>query len=125
MVIKLCEELNSLIPKVSNSGKALELSYSVHFHLVSIHPFYDGNGRTSRLLMNLIQQYFKVPLSTVYKEDKLEYYQSLTEARQTEQLLPIIEFMTKQHIKFLNEQMKPFLDSKSKNFGSKGFSFLL
>jgi len=26
-----------------------------HFSLVSIRPYYDGNGRTSRLLMNYIQ----------------------------------------------------------------------
>ena len=45
----------------------LQLSFSTHFDLVSIHPFYDGNGRTSRLLMNFIQQYFHLPLAIVYK----------------------------------------------------------
>jgi Fic family protein len=33
----------------------LNLSFDVHYHLVAIHPFYDDNGRTSRLLMNFIQ----------------------------------------------------------------------
>src|SRR5690606_9652509 len=40
----------------------LNLSFDAHFDLVSIHPFYDGNGRTSRLVMNYIQAYYDLPL---------------------------------------------------------------
>lgn len=32
------------------------LSFEAHFRLVTIHPWVDGNGRTTRLLMNIIQQ---------------------------------------------------------------------
>src|SRR5690606_5465658 len=41
-----------------NMEEQLHLSFDAHFDLVSIHPFYDGNGRTSRLLMNYIQAYY-------------------------------------------------------------------
>ena len=33
---------------------SVKISADAHFKLVSIHPFVDGNGRTARLLMNLI-----------------------------------------------------------------------
>jgi Fic family protein len=48
----------------------LELSFAAHFNHVTIHPFYDSNGRTSRLLMNFIQQFSSLPLAIVFKEDK-------------------------------------------------------
>ena len=32
------------------------LSFEAHFRLVTIHPWVDGNGRTARLLMNIIQR---------------------------------------------------------------------
>ncbi len=48
-----------------------------HFELVSIHPFIDGNGRTARLLMNMIlikKGYFPV---VILKNDRMKYYDVL------------------------------------------------
>jgi len=48
-----------------------------HFELVSIHPFVDGNGRTARLLMNLIlikNGYFP---AIILKNDRKKYYDAL------------------------------------------------
>lgn len=125
LIKRLCDDLNNSLIKVSTKESALELSYAAHFHLVSIHPFYDGNGRTSRLLMNLIQQHYKLPLSTVYKEDKLKYFESLKLSRQQESLEPIIDFMSNQHNKFLTEQMQPILKAQKKKNTNDGFSFFL
>lgn len=125
LVKNLCDELNFGLQKVNSKKSALELSYTAHFNLVSIHPFYDGNGRTSRLLMNLIQQYFKIPLSTVYKADKLNYFESLKTSREQESIKPIVDFMSAQHNKFLTEQMAPILEQEKKKNSSKGFSFFV
>ncbi|MBU0765638.1 MAG: Fic family protein, partial [Bacteroidetes bacterium] len=39
-----------------------QLSFDVHFNLVSIHPWADGNGRTCRLVMNYYQLMHLLPL---------------------------------------------------------------
>lgn len=55
----------------------IELAAWTHAEFVRIHPFLDGNGRTSRLLANyqLIGKGF-LPVS-IAKEDRLAYYQAL------------------------------------------------
>lgn len=57
----------------------IELAAWTHAEFVRIHPFIDGNGRTSRLIMNyqLMRNGF-LPVS-VNKEDRLEYFNLLEE----------------------------------------------
>ena len=94
--------------------EAMELSFAAHFDLASIHPFYDGNGRTSRLLMNYIQAYYGLPLATVYKEDRAEYFQALTLTREKEDTKIFQEFMKSQYQKLLSTETKAFqkMDNK-------------
>ena len=54
-------------------AEQLNLAFDAHFNLVGIHPYYDGNGRTSRLLMNYIQAYYGQPLAIVRSENKALY----------------------------------------------------
>ena len=55
----------------------VELAAEAHYRLVSIHPFVDGNGRTARLLMNLILLMGGYPPAIIRKEDRLAYLASL------------------------------------------------
>ncbi len=98
---KLVDSLNTNIKHASTITQRFELSFVAHFDLVSIHPFYDGNGRTSRLLMNHIQKYFDIPLTIVYKEDKADYIQALKDSRTKESTTPFKKFMFDQ----LNKQL--------------------
>ena len=61
------------------------LSAEIHERLVTIHPFTDGNGRTSRLIMNLILLQYGFPITNISSQNDLrdEYYKSL-EIAQTE-----------------------------------------
>ena len=124
LTIKLCKTINQKISKCKSITDQLNLSFDSHFDLVSIHPFYDGNGRTSRLLMNFIQLYFKLPMAIVFKEDKGDYIKSLTDSRTMESLSPFREFMYSQYNKFLQQDIDAYkLMLKPKNKG-KGFSII-
>lgn len=61
----------------------VELSAEMHERLVSIHPFIDGNGRTSRLLMNLILLQHGYPIAILKgdAESRLRYYKALDTAQ--------------------------------------------
>jgi Fic family protein len=56
-----------------------ETAFTAHRRLVDIHPFNDGNGRTARLLMNLVLIRGGYPPVAVRPEDRLEYIRSLAQ----------------------------------------------
>ncbi|MDH2021075.1 Fic family protein [Acinetobacter ursingii] len=55
----------------------VERAAKVHADFVGIHPFIDGNGRTSRLLMNLELMKAGYPPSVITVENRLAYYEAL------------------------------------------------
>ena len=57
--------------------KPIEYAAWTHAEFVRIHPFIDGNGRTSRLLMNYQLMYAGFLPVSIAKEDRLEYYNAL------------------------------------------------
>ena len=59
----------------------VELAAEAHYQLVTIHPFTDGNGRTARLLMNLILIQNGYPPALIRNRDRLKYIQSLEKAQ--------------------------------------------
>lgn len=101
----------------------LNLSYDAHFNLVSIHPFYDGNGRTSRLLMNYIQALYSLPLAIVHNETKTDYYQALIDTRKQEDINIFRAFMDNEYKMFLSAEINKFEDMQHPKKG-KGFTFL-
>ena len=105
---KLVDQLNPSMKKNSVIEEQLTLSFDAHFELVSIHPFYDGNGRTSRLLMNYIQHFYQLPMGIVFKQDKAEYIQALEDSRNKESLELFRKFMFEQYSKYLRREIKNF-----------------
>lgn len=82
-----------------NSEEALQLhpvEYAAlgHYKLVYVHPFVDGNGRTSRLLMNLVLMQARYPPITIRKEQRAEYYAALDTANEGD-VRPFIRFIAK------------------------------
>ena len=55
----------------------VELAAWTHAEFVKIHPFTDGNGRTSRLIMNYQLMAEGFPAISIAKEDRLEYFKAL------------------------------------------------
>lgn len=57
----------------------VSFSAQAHFKLVDIHPFVDGNGRTARLLMNLILMRYGYPIAIIEceMEKRKQYYAAI------------------------------------------------
>ncbi|KYG60023.1 Fic family protein [Planococcus maritimus] len=70
----------------------VELAALFHFKFVYIHPFADGNGRTARLLMNLILMSHGFPPAIVKAENeqRLAYYETLEMASVRNNVQPFI-----------------------------------
>jgi Fic family protein len=95
-----------------------------HYQLVSIHPFADGNGRSSRLLMNYIQAYHSEPLTVVFKQDKLDYYNALQSTRQTNNIEVFFEFMFDQAAKYFSVGLANLSKIVTRGTSDQGFNLL-
>ena len=71
----------------------IEYAAWTHAEFVRIHPFIDGNGRTSRLIMNyqlMAAKFFPVSIA---KENRLDYYNALEEYAVNKNLVPFTELI--------------------------------
>lgn len=84
----------------------IELAAWTHAEFVRIHPFIDGNGRTSRLLMNyqLMSQGF-LPVS-FDKEKRLNYYNTLEQYAVNGNLKPFSDLIAELEEEQLDEHLK-------------------
>lgn len=84
---------------------SVELAAYTHAEFVKIHPFEDGNGRTSRLIMNyqLMTNGF-LPVS-IAKEKRLEYFNVLEEYAINGNLEPFIDIITTLEVEKLEEYL--------------------
>ena len=115
-----CEELNRRRSEIDPSDIAAvyELSFWAHFELVTIHPWADGNGRTCRLLMNLLQMEYGVLPTKVLKEDKAEYIQALIDTREEEDMEIFLNCMSRLHCQHLRYDIDQYLKSADAEMNS-------
>ena len=83
----------------------VQLAAEFHYKFVCIHPFDDGNGRVSRLLMNYILLKHNYPMVIIKSEDKENYLTALQKA-DTGDLISLIEYVEKQSIASLKLNIK-------------------
>lgn len=83
----------------------VELAALTHHKVVHIHPFFDGNGRTARLLMNLILLQRGYPLVVILKHDRKKYYDVLEKA-DNDKIAPLIRFIAQAVERSLNIYLK-------------------
>lgn len=120
---KVVEKINEIMKNNLSIQDKINLSFDAHFNLVSVHPFYDGNGRTSRLLMNYIQAYYDLPLAIINSQDRDIYFQALIDTREKDDINYFRNFMKEQYINHLKTEIEKFQNdiNPSKN---RGFHFL-
>lgn len=78
----------------------------LHGELVKIHPFVDGNGRTSRLIMNLDLMNHGYNPVIVKKEKRLGYYDALDKAHTTGDYTDFIKLINKSEIEMIKTYLK-------------------
>ncbi len=79
---KVPQLMNDFIKWLHDSGPASPtLAANAHYKLVSIHPFIDGNGRTARLLMNLILLQAGYLPAIIQPKERIKYLNSLEKAQ--------------------------------------------
>lgn len=107
-----CKELNRRRKETDrgNAYAVYSLSFEAHYELVSIHPWANGNGRSSRLLMNLLQMENGFPPMKVRKDEKAEYIQALIDTREKEDMHVFNNLMLKLHYKHLQDELQRYED---------------
>jgi len=87
-----------------------------HFRLVDIHPFVDGNGRTARLLMNLILMKYGYPIAVFEceTEKRKAYYKALQHGHKGD-LVPF-EIMVAEYV---NKTAEKYIDCSIPKKGKK------
>jgi Fic family protein len=70
----------------------VELAAAAHHRLVAIHPFIDGNGRTARLIMNLVLMRSGFPPAIIARNNRQQYYRVLAQA-DGDNLQPLVNFV--------------------------------
>jgi Fic family protein len=77
---RLMQELGDWISTEGQSLHPVVLAALAHHRLMAIHPFIDGNGRTARLVMNLLLLQADYPPTIIMKANRRQYYQVLAQA---------------------------------------------
>ena len=87
----------------------VELACLAHYKFVSIHPFDDGNGRISRLIMNYILLKNDFPLMLIKNTDKRAYFRSLEKSQLNQDEIHFLKWFMKYYIK----ENKQFLENQN------------
>ena len=106
-VPKLMQGLVEWIRKNSSKLHPVELAALAHHRIAHIHPFFDGNGRTARLLMNLLLMQKSYPLVVILKNDRKKYYAALEKADRGD-TGPIEKFIAQAVERSMNLYLKAF-----------------
>lgn len=93
------EQMEQLIKWYENEAQKLhpvERGAMLHAIFVGIHPFIDGNGRTSRLLLNLELMKAGFPAVVIKVENRLAYYEALDKSHTTNNYQDFIQLIVKE-----------------------------
>jgi Fic family protein len=110
----LMEEYFQFYNQAKDQLHPVVLAAEIHERLVTIHPFIDGNGRTSRLIMNLILLQYGFPLAIIGGDydSRMAYYDALekvqTESNKEDFILLIAEkvlFALERYINILSPEI--------------------
>jgi Fic family protein len=101
----LVSEINEKIEQAETFRQKCELAFELHYRILDIHPFADGNGRTARIFMNYLLARFDLPIFYVVKSLRTIQIRVLEKARQDEDINVFFDFLARQYQTFLDHDL--------------------
>jgi Fic family protein len=86
------DERTSFHMEMMTHAELVSLAWNFHHWFEVIHPFADGNGRTGRILLNIIRSYFSLDPIVIYHSHVQEYYDAINEWREANKRTRLTEF---------------------------------
>ncbi|MHA1372208.1 MAG: Fic family protein, partial [Promethearchaeota archaeon] len=84
----------------------IDLAGLAHLKFVTIHPFGDGNGRISRLIINWILHVMSYPMFIIEYKNRKSYYSALERAQIKENGFIFLAWFLRNYLKFLKSELK-------------------
>jgi len=94
----LLEEFFDWYSKNKDKLHPVELAALVHLKFVTIHPFPDGNGRISRIMMNFVLKKYKYPFMDIPYGKRTSYYNALERAQIKKEERIFLQWFFKRYI---------------------------
>ncbi|GAB4456250.1 MAG: Fic family protein [Anaerolineae bacterium] len=91
-VAELMDRWHEWLQTEATSLHPIEQAALTQHRLVNIHPFLDGNGRTARLVMNLVLLRHGYPPTIILRVNRRQYYRVLAQA-DADQPAPLVNFV--------------------------------
>ncbi len=88
--------------KNKNKLHPIELAAKVHLKFVTIHPFGDGNGRISRLMMNFVLKKYKYPMLDILYVNRSSYYNALERSQIKKDDTIFLQWLFRKYVKSNN-----------------------
>ena len=82
------------------------LAALVHLRFVTIHPFSDGNGRISRLMMNFVLHKHKYPMLNIEYSNRSNYYNALERSQTKSKDYIFVQYLIKRYLKMYKQYLK-------------------
>jgi len=102
----LLNEFSEWYQKEKNKLHPVELAALVHLRFVTIHPFTDGNGRISRLMMNFILKKNKFPMLNIPYEKRTSYYNALERSQTKKEEGIFVQWFFRRYLQEFKEYLK-------------------
>lgn len=103
---EMMKQMVACFPKTEKTDHPLVVGAKLHLDTVIIHPFFDGNGRASRLQFDYVLLKSGHPDFVPKVEDKPAYFQSIRESRATRNDKSFVHYMIKSATASLTNKIK-------------------
>ncbi len=100
---------------------AIVTAAAAHAEFAQIHPFIDGNGRTARILMNLVLMRAGYPIAIITRDDRSRYIDALERSQQGD-LTPFVKLISECISETLDEYEHAAAEQQQQNDWAQSFA---